>query len=105
MSPGPRHAGDYGGRQVEAARRVLVDVGQVLASFRDAIAVVAADWKSRRDNPLVATAIDVLAEKFKTVNDDGSQQLPVFHGSTDGDERAMHARRAFELVQKLLRLV
>jgi hypothetical protein len=66
---------------------------------------VAADWKSRRDNPLVATAIDVLAEKFKTVNHYGSQQLPVFHGSTDGDERAMDARRAFELVQKLLRLV
>jgi hypothetical protein len=37
MSPEPRHEGDYGTRQVEAARRVLVDVGQVLASFGDAI--------------------------------------------------------------------
>jgi len=40
MSPEPRHQEDYGGRQVEAARRVLVDVGQVLASFRNAIVVV-----------------------------------------------------------------
>jgi hypothetical protein len=70
----------------------VYDICYCLDAYPDAIAVVAADWKSRRDNPLVATAIDVLAEKFKTVNDDGSQQLPVFHGSTDEDERAMHAR-------------
>ncbi len=30
MSAEPRHEGDYTTRQVEAARRVLVDVGQVL---------------------------------------------------------------------------
>ena len=40
MSPDPRYEGDYSTRQVEAARRVLVDVGQVLASFGDAIVVV-----------------------------------------------------------------
>ncbi len=40
MSPEPLHEGDYTDRQVEAARRVLVDVGQVLASFRDAMGVV-----------------------------------------------------------------
>lgn len=40
MSPEPRHEGDYADRQVDAARRVLVDVGQVLASFGDAIVVV-----------------------------------------------------------------
>ena len=40
MNPEPRHEGDYSDRQVDAARRVLVDVGQVLASFRDAIVVV-----------------------------------------------------------------
>jgi hypothetical protein len=40
MNPEPRHEGDYTDRQVEAARRVLVDVGQVLASFREAIVVV-----------------------------------------------------------------
>ena len=40
MNPDPRHEGDYAHRQVEAARRVLVDVGQVLQSFEDAIVVV-----------------------------------------------------------------
>lgn len=40
MNPEPRHEGDYTDRQIKAARRVLVDVGQVLASFGDAIVVV-----------------------------------------------------------------
>ena len=40
MNSEPRHEGDYADRQVETARPVLVDVGQVLASFRDAIVVV-----------------------------------------------------------------
>lgn len=40
MNAEPRLEGDYTARQVEAARRVLVDVGQVLASFRDAMVVI-----------------------------------------------------------------
>src|SRR5436190_23253722 len=40
MNTEPRHEGDYSDRQVEAAHRVLVDVGQVLNSFHDAIVVV-----------------------------------------------------------------
>jgi hypothetical protein len=40
MNEEPRFAGDYSARQTEAARRALVDVGQVLASFRDSIVVV-----------------------------------------------------------------
>lgn len=40
MSPDPRHESDYGGRQTTAARRVLVDIGQVLASFADCLVVV-----------------------------------------------------------------
>ena len=40
MNPEPRREADYSGRQVEAAHRVLVDLGQVLASFHDAIVVV-----------------------------------------------------------------
>ena len=40
MSPEPRHETDYTDRQVDAARRVLVDLGQVLASFQDAIVIV-----------------------------------------------------------------
>src|SRR5437667_7269607 len=40
MNDSPRHQGEYGSRQVEAARRVLVDLGQVLAAFQDCLVVV-----------------------------------------------------------------
>ena len=40
MNADPRREADYADRQVSAAHRVLVDVGQVLASFHDSIVVV-----------------------------------------------------------------
>ena len=40
MSPEPRQREEYSERQCEAAHRVLVDVGQVLASFADCLVVV-----------------------------------------------------------------
>lgn len=40
MTPEPRSEADYSPRQTEAARRVLVDIGQVLASFADCLVVV-----------------------------------------------------------------
>ena len=40
MNPEPRQRDDYSDRQVEAARRVLVDLGQVLAAFMDCLVVV-----------------------------------------------------------------
>jgi predicted nucleotidyltransferase len=40
MTPEPRQKDDYSPRQIEAAKRVLVDVGQVLASFSDCLVVV-----------------------------------------------------------------
>ncbi len=40
MTPEPRNESDYSQRQTIAARRVLVDVGQVLASFVDCLVVV-----------------------------------------------------------------
>jgi hypothetical protein len=40
MTTEPRSEADYSLRQTEAARRVLVDVGQVLASFIDCLVVV-----------------------------------------------------------------
>jgi hypothetical protein len=40
MNPEPRTEADYSERQTVAARRVLVDVGQVLASFVDCLVVV-----------------------------------------------------------------
>jgi hypothetical protein len=40
VNPEPRHRDDYSPRQIEAAHRVLVDLGQVLASFADCLVVV-----------------------------------------------------------------
>jgi hypothetical protein len=40
LNPEPRYQADYGERQIEAARRTLVDVGQVLASFHDCLVLV-----------------------------------------------------------------
>jgi hypothetical protein len=40
MNPEPRQRDDYSTRQIEAARRVLVDLGQILASFMDCLVVV-----------------------------------------------------------------
>jgi hypothetical protein len=36
----PRHADEYTRRQIDAAKRVLVDVGQVLAAFRDCMVLI-----------------------------------------------------------------
>ncbi len=38
--PEPRHQGEYEGRQTIAARRVLIDMGQVLAAFRTQMVIV-----------------------------------------------------------------
>jgi hypothetical protein len=40
MTPEPRLRNDYGGRQVAAAHRVLIDLGQVLASFVDCMVLI-----------------------------------------------------------------
>jgi hypothetical protein len=83
----------------------VYDLCYCLDEYPDAIRVVAGNWRSRRDDPLIGAAIDILGEKFKTVNHYGPRQLAIFHDAANDDEIAMHARRAFELVQKLLSLL
>ncbi len=50
----------------------------------------------------ITAAIGILREKFQSVDHYGPRQLAVFHSSGRADEGAMHARRAYELVQRLL---
>jgi hypothetical protein len=83
----------------------VYDLCYCLDEYPDALTIVAADWRARRDDPLVVAAIEILRTKFQTVDHYGPQQLAIFHDPVDADERAMHARRAFELVQKLLSLL
>lgn len=63
---------------------------------------LARDWKDRMQEKNVAEAVRILREKFAEVEAFGPQQLVEFHAAPDTETGAMHARRAFELVRKLL---
>ena len=63
---------------------------------------LARDWKGRMQEKNVVEAVRILREKFSGVDAFGPQQLVEFHSAPDPESGAMHARRAFELVQKLL---
>jgi hypothetical protein len=83
----------------------VYDLCYVLGEFPHGLKELAADWENRLDNKDVATAVEILREKFASVDDFGPQQLVEFHNPTNAEEGAMHARRAFELVQSLLGLL
>ncbi len=83
----------------------VYDLCYCLDEYPGGITALAEDWRSRRGDALVDTAVRVLREKFETVDHYGPQQLAIFHNSTNSEEHAMHARRAYELVQKLLGLL
>lgn len=83
----------------------VYDICYCLDEFPNAIEIVGAAWQARRADPLVAGAIGILKEKFESVEHYGPQQLAMFHAGGSPDESAMHARRAYELVHKLLSLV
>ena len=61
------------------------------------------DWKQRLADKNIAKAVAILREKFADVRAFGPQQVVEFLNSNSDEERAMQARRAFELVQALLR--
>ena len=69
------------------------------------MSALAADWKARLTEKEVARAVEILQEKFVSVDSFGPQQLVEFLAAIDQDSREMDARRAFELVQKLLSLL
>jgi len=81
------------------------DLCYCLERFPDGIEKLALAWKSRLDQRDINNAVEILREKFERVDAFGPQQLVEFYDSTDFDEQAMQARRAYELVQKLIRLL
>jgi hypothetical protein len=89
MDHEPRFAGDYGDRQVEAAHRALIDVHQVLGSFGVPAYL----------NP----ALEILREKFATIDSYGPQQVVEFHQAVSEEERELQARTAYELVSRFLK--
>ncbi|HPA19762.1 MAG TPA: hypothetical protein PLU30_18580 [Verrucomicrobiae bacterium] len=73
--------------------------------FPGGVEKLAVEWKRRvRDND-VSRAIEILRDKFASVDAFGPQQLVEFHGSPNVDTQEMRARRAYELVQKFLSLL
>ena len=66
---------------------------------------LAKGWAARREEKNVARAMAILGEKFGSPNAFGPQQIVEFHNAPDKETRAMQARRGYELVQKLLRLI
>ncbi|MBM3860571.1 MAG: nucleotidyl transferase AbiEii/AbiGii toxin family protein [Verrucomicrobia bacterium] len=78
------------------------DLCYCLEQFPGGMEKLAEDWKKRSGDNNVAMAIEILREKFASVESFGPQQLVEFHNAPDAETQAMHARRAYELVQKFL---
>ncbi len=81
------------------------DLCYCLDYFPGGMEALAADWKNRSGEKDVVKAAKILQEKFAGVDAFGPQQLAEFHNSPDADSQAMQARRAYQLVQKFLRLL
>lgn len=81
------------------------DLCYCLEHFPGGMEKLTADWKKRPREKNVTKAIEILREKFASVDAFGPQQLVEFHDAGDADTQAMQARRAFELVQKFLNLL
>lgn len=73
--------------------------------FPDGVAALAKAWKARLREKDVARAVEILREKFASVDGFGPHQLVEFHAAPDTETQAMHARRAYEIVQKFLSLM
>ena len=78
------------------------DLCYCLEQFPGGIEKLAEDWKLRHKEKNVAKAMEILREKFASVDAFGPQQLVEFHAAPDAETQAMHARRAYELVWKFL---
>lgn len=81
------------------------DLCYTLDYYPDGMQGAADIWKLRSGEEDVARALRILKEKFISVDSFGPQQVVEFHGSDNEQERAMQARRAFELVRRFMELV
>jgi hypothetical protein len=78
----------------------VYDLCYCLDGYPGGIDAAAAAWWERREDKLVSRAVEILRAKFASVDHYGPRQLAAFHG----DEESLHARRAYELIQRLLRV-
>lgn len=73
--------------------------------FPGGLETLVAAWKKRGQDKDVKRAIDILREKFATVDGFGPGQVVEFLDLPEREAQQMQARRAFELVQKFLSLL
>ena len=81
------------------------DICYCLDQVGDGGAAIAAIWKERRQEKDIATALEILRSKFRTVDDYGPRQVVEFHHAPDATERGIQAQRAFQLVERFLGMV
>jgi hypothetical protein len=81
------------------------DICFCLDNYPGGLKKLASSWKKRAGEKDVVKAVSILKEKFADVGSYGPAQVVEFHNSTNAEERAQQARRAFELVQEYLKCV
>jgi len=80
------------------------DLCYCLEHFPGGMEALAGIWRRRTGEKDVVRAMEILREKFASVDAFGPQQLVEFHNAPGRETQEMHARRAYELVQKFLSL-
>jgi len=81
------------------------DICYCLANFPGGLGILVAAWKHRGEDKDVKRALEILREKFATVDGFGPAQVVEFLDLPDREMQEIQARRAFELVQKILSLL
>jgi predicted nucleotidyltransferase len=69
------------------------------------MASLASTWERRMGEADIIKAIAILKEKYASVTAFGPQQVVEFGNSSNDEERAMQARRAYESVQEFLKRI
>ena len=78
------------------------DICFCLDHYPGGLKELAANWKKRAGEKDVINSIEILKEKFATVQSYGPMQVVEFYNSTKAEDREQQARRAFELVWAFL---
>ncbi len=100
MSPEPDTAGDYSNRGVQAMRSVLVELGQVLGSFRDAMVIVggAVPWLRFPDaEPAHVGSLDVDLDLDVELLSEGRYAEMIETLERGGYERDVQGLKPFQL--------
>jgi predicted nucleotidyltransferase len=81
------------------------DLCYCLDHYPGGLAKLAEAWNAKPRRKYVAEAIEILREKFATLDSYGPVQVVEFHNSNDREERERQRRRAYELAAQFLSLL